>query len=305
MLDSRLHLIYLSAVFLMLGFGMLIGSSLYLPAQIKQQQQTLQSLQSQVDGAVQDGRVAKARLTQLEDGLENLRPHLVRNVLTGHRVDVIQCSDYPQATSSAAGALQDAGAAVPAVIVINDQLIDISPDRAVAVRNNLLATDPTLSASGGEDTLSLIIAAIARALLHGAPQGSPAEATIHDLERENLIMLTGDITQPCSQFVLVGGRNDDGYPDQSTASDTEGLLADQLSVPGNAASSVVGCEPLDAAISSIPEYQKSEIATVDCIDDPVGKVALPFALRGERDDFGLKNTARRVLPASLLGSNGQ
>ena len=38
---------------------------------------------------------------------------------------------------------------------------------------------------------------------------------------------------------------------------------------------------------------------MDCIDQPLGQLALPFALRGETDSYGLKPTAARRVPASL------
>jgi hypothetical protein len=64
---------------------------------------------------------------------------------------------------------------------------------------------------------------------------------------------------------------------------------------------VVGCEPFTAAASSIPLYQNYGIATIDCIERPLGRLDLPFALRGGADavDYGLKPTASRRIPVSL------
>lgn len=299
MLDSRVHFIYLCVVFLMLGFGILIGSSLYLPAEIIHQQRSLQSLQAQVDGAVQDGRIAKARLSEVEDGLETMRPGLVRGVLTGRRIDIVQCSDYPQASVAALNALQDAGATVAATVTINDQLFSMSPNQKEDLRSQLTHADPTLTGAT-DDTADMVVNVIGRALLHGVATGSPSVEIIRILEREGLISVNGDVSTATTSFVLVGGRNDDGLPDESDVSGVEGRLADQLSAPTPGVQvTIVGCEPLDATYSSIPEFQKSEIATVDCIDHPSGKIALPFAIRGDHDDFGLKATAHRVVPQDI------
>ena len=62
---------------------------------------------------------------------------------------------------------------------------------------------------------------------------------------------------------------------------------------------MAGCEPYSAASSSVPAYQAAGIATVDCVDLPLGQIALPFALRGETGDYGLKPTAKLRLPDSL------
>jgi len=298
MLDSRYFFIFLCVTFLMLGFGIVIGQSVTLPAQITRQQHTLQLLQAQVDGAVQEGRVAKVHLAQVENAMNKIRPRLVRNALAGQSVDVIQCSDYPQATSDAKAALMDAGANVTAVIVISDQFVDLSPERRDNIRQQLDTITGAAAQPSPETTVSLITR-LAGAIAHGAPEGSPTASVLKMLEKNDLVIINGNVTQACSSFVLVGGRNDDGYPDQSDTSELEGELIEQLASAANGSSTVVGCEPLDVTTSSIPQYQKENIATVDCIDHPIGQIALPFAVRGEHDDFGLKSTARVTLPESL------
>jgi hypothetical protein len=99
MLDSRYHIIYLVVIFLVLGFGIIIGSSLDVPAQLMQQHHALTTLQAQVDGAVQDGKVARERLSQMETAMESIRPRLVRGVLAGNRVAMqltsIDVTDIP------------------------------------------------------------------------------------------------------------------------------------------------------------------------------------------------------------------
>ena len=49
---------------------------------------------------------------------------------------------------------------------------------------------------------------------------------------------------------------------------------------------VIGAEPFDADISFMRAYQSAGIATIDAIDRPLGKIALPFALLGEKIVFG-------------------
>ena len=116
------------------------------------------------------------------------------------------------------------------------------------------------------------------------------------MEGQGLIAVKGDLSRPVALFVLVGGG--DGTDDGAAGLDT--ALADQLTA-ANGSARVVGCEPLDAAVSSVQAYQDDGMATVDCIDQPLGQLALPFALRGETDSYGLKPTAARQLPASLAG----
>ncbi len=88
---------------------------------------------------------------------------------------------------------------------------------------------------------------------------------------------------------MVGGSRDD-----TPQIAVDGPLIGGLKAAGSSPL-VVGCEPFTAAVSSIPGYQAAGIATVDCIDLPLGQIALPFALRGEAGDYGLKPTARQQL----------
>ena len=62
---------------------------------------------------------------------------------------------------------------------------------------------------------------------------------------------------------------------------------------------MVGSEPLDAVTSFVSTYQKYGIPTVDCMDKPLGRLDLPYALRGEAADYGFKATANRRIPISL------
>jgi hypothetical protein len=144
-----------------------------------------------------------------------------------------------------------------------------------------------------------IMSALAALLVQGT-HGSQHNATTRTaLESAGLITVTGDLTEPCSDFILVGGSKDESGQDVAGQIDLP-LLAQLKSVSDNSVS-IVGCEPFDADISYMREYEASGVATVDCIDRPIGQLALPFALLGgpDLDNYGLKTTASRQIPSSL------
>lgn len=286
MLDTRYHFFYLVAILIFLGFGIMIGASFYGEAQVRQQRNILTNLKTQVDGAVQEGRDAKQRLAKTEEALGGLRPALVRGRLAGRRVIVIQTGDDPGAVQAATTALTDAGAAIPATVMLTERWAALTPKQRLALLPDAAADDN-----------APLLTALAGALTAGAAEHSPAAQTVRGLEDAGLMTVAGGLAQPVALFVLVGGGKATG-DDQSLEPPAvlDGTLAAQLTARG---ATVVGCEPLTAAVSFIPTYQKAGIATIDCIDLPLGQLALPFALRGERDDFGLKPTARRILPAAL------
>ena len=139
-------------------------------------------------------------------------------------------------------------------------------------------------------------AALALALVTGGASASVSAATIQGIQEQGLITVSGELTDPCSLFVIVGGSREDGMPTAIEGPLLEGFKA----VPGPV--TVVGCESYLVAASSIPTFQAAGISTVDCIDLPLGQIALPYALRGDVGDYGLKLTAHQQLPSTFGGS---
>lgn len=286
MLDVRYHIFYLGLMFLMLGFGIFIGASIIGPAQVRQQAGAIANLRLTSTKVAQDRDLARGRFTKDEAALAALQPALVQGKLAGKRVVVIQTGDYADAAESANKAVTDAGATVAASVVLTDKWGVLLPRQRAA-----LSSLAPLSDAAAQD--KALLAALATALTAGAE----GDATLESLQGQNLITKSGDLSLPCTFFVLVGGKNDD-----TPSLALDGLLDGFKRVAANI--TLVGCEPSGAAASSIPSYQNASIATVDCIDLPLGQIALPFALRGEKGDYGLKATAKEPLPDSLSEAVG-
>lgn len=271
MLDIRYHMFYLCAVFLMMGIGILIGEALY-PHQEKVQATLLQRVRAEANQAI----AAQGEFTRSESAIDDLRPALVRGKLTGKRVLIVVTGDYPDAASAAADAVTDAGATVSATVTLT---------------GGWSSLDAVTSASDMQ-TLATVLAQ--------GTASKPQNRQVRDsLETQDLIEVEGDLSKPAALFVLVGGRSDPAADGQATV-DLD--LATELNDVTQNNVVIVGCEPLNAAVSVVQAYEDDGLATVDCIDQPLGKLDLPFALAGEFDSYGLKPTAARQLPASLDGS---
>ena len=289
MLDARYHLFYLIAIFLMLSFGILIGASYYGPVQVRQQRKAFDSLLGQTNLVVQERKEAQARLDKDEAALSTLRPKLIRGKLAGQRVILVQTGDYADATEAANTALEDAGAVVPATVTLTAKWATLSPRQRKALQSVAGSLDPAVQNTA-------LPAALASALVRGTDASPVSAAALEAIQAQGLVIVSGELTQPCKLFVLVGGSRDDSTPALIEGPLLEGLKA----APGSV--TVVGCEPYTASVSSIPAYQAAGISSVDCIDLPLGQIALPFALRGDTGDYGLKPTARLTLPAAFEGS---
>ena len=284
MLDVRYHIFYLGLMFLMLGFGIFIGASIIGPAQVRQQAGAIANLRLTSTKVAQDRDAARGRFTKDEAALAALQPALVRGKLSGKRIVVIQTGDYADAAESANKAVTDAGATVAASVVLTDRWGALAPRQRAALSGLAPVSDPAAQDKA-------LLAALAAALTAGAE----GDSVLESLQGQNLITKSGDLSQPCTFFVLVGGKSDD-----TPSPALDGLLDGFGEVTSNV--TLVGCEPSGAAVSSVPSFQNAGIATVDCIDLPLGQLALPFALRGEKSDYGLKATAKQPLPDSLAGA---
>ena len=291
MFDVRYHLFYFIAIFFMLGFGILIGASYYGPIQVSHQKKAFDTLAAETNRVVQDRDQARDRLAKDENVLAALRPTLVQGKLASKRVVLLQTGDYADATEAANTALSDAGATVVGTVVLTDKWGALTPKQRDALHSVADPADATAQDSA-------LLAALASALTSGVLPGSAQATNFQALQAAGLVTVSGEMSQPCALFVLVGGNRDD-----TPLHPVDGPLASALKA-ASAAVTVVGCEPFTAATSSIPAYQAAGVATVDCIDLPLGQLALSFALRGEDGDYGLKPTARQQLPASLGGTPG-
>ena len=290
MLDARYHLFYLIAIFLMLSFGILIGASYYGPVQVRQQKKAFDSLLAQTNVVVQERKDAQGHLDKDESALAALRPALVRGKLAGKRVILVQTGDYADATEAANTTLSDAGATVEATVTLTAKWGNLGSPQRAALQTVAGSADPAAQDAA-------LPAALASALVAGTASGQAPAAAIQALQEQGLIAVSGELSQPCTLFVVIGGSRDD-----STPLSIEGPLLDGFkAAPGSV--TVVGCEPYTAAASSIPTFQTAGIATVDCIDLPIGQIALPFALRGDAGDYGLKPTAHQQLPSAFGGSS--
>jgi hypothetical protein len=66
----------------------------------------------------------------------------------------------------------------------------------------------------------------------------------------------------------------------------------------------VAVERSDVDDTTIPFFKDHDVPTVDDVDSNAGRVAMIFALLGASGDFGIKDTADRLLPELLVPVGG-
>ncbi|MES2461438.1 MAG: copper transporter [Armatimonadota bacterium] len=287
--DIRYHIASLSAVFLALGIGILIGTA-FVGAPVVQRQTTLIH---RLEASVGDLRRETATRDNTEKALAALVPGIISGNLMGQRVLVVQSGSYRDAADAAEETLEQAGA-----VVVRAALPLDAWRREMSRATSAIADSDTIADAVGNEARQ-----IAPLLLRGDSHSSPSAFQSY---RDRGLLVDGgpSETGPFRLVVLVGGASL-AVATAGSADETALLtFIQQRDVPLIDAwitrgATVVAVEPLEADVSFLRVYEGSGISTIDAIDRAAGKITLPFALLGEKGNYGLRSGTDRVLPESL------
>ncbi|MFZ5652277.1 MAG: copper transporter [Bacillota bacterium] len=275
-LNLKYHIVSLVAVFLALGLGILIGSAF--PGDttmISQQQLMMGMLESRMESIRQKNESLRARINQLEMN-GNIRgqfekqvlPALVEGRLRGRCVAIISTGER-SVTEELASTLQLAGASVQSITSLGGEMKSMEK---VADRLQWQNIDQ-------KSFLLKIAVEISSAVMSG---DTPA---IKTLAGEGILKISGRYGQPVSDVVMVGGAG--------TENGIDSHIIDYFKSNGVG---VYGAEESFASHSCMKEYQKKGLPTVDNIDTAPGQVSLVYAMSGRPGHYGIKSTARSLLP---------
>ncbi|MFZ5633255.1 MAG: copper transporter [Bacillota bacterium] len=280
--NLKYHIASLVAVFLALGLGILIGSAM--PgdnALVKQQQQLTGLLESQLDLLRQKNESLLARVGNLE--MDNniqrqfgyqVLPELLGGKLNGRSVAIIETAGCVTPDEMIA-ALKMAGAAIQTTTVFNGAKMR-DKDALLKKLNWPDMDEKKLTAKIGQE--------IARAILTGETR------TLNILAGEQLLKVSGRYGHPVDDVVIIGGSPDKGLIN------TENLDYPIIDCFRSRRVNIYGVEESRVAYSYMRDYQKKGITTVDNIDTIPGQVSLVYAMTGQPGWYGIKSTARKLLP---------
>ncbi|MEW5762156.1 MAG: copper transporter [Bacillota bacterium] len=284
-IDLRYHIVSLVAVFLALGIGILVGSTvLGGDTLVKQQEELAGRLEKHLEGLREENDALRAELDRVEkdkkflnDFSHEVLPLLVADRLKGMKVAVIETATY-ELRQSVKPVLEAAGASVTATVTVAPGL---APEGTAKARLQQLTGWDNL---GEGEIRRRLAAAIAQGIVAGPNQ-------ITDfLTREGLLDVSGSWGAPVNAVVLVGGSFDRG---NQPVREIDLELADFFWARGIP---VYGVEESGVAYSYIKDYRRKCAATVDNIDMPAGQFALVMAMAGHPGNYGIKDTADRLVP---------
>jgi hypothetical protein len=324
MINFRYHVVSLTAVFLALAVGLVLGSTVL-------NGPTLDALESQVNTLGRDNQQLRDQVGFLQDEISReedfaseAAPMLLAGELTGQRAALLVLPGGEDYAEGMASTLETAGATVTGTVVIRDKFTHPQNRRTGLLDLAHEALPPSVDAellpanSDGVETSAALLAAV---LFDPAAPGPPGSQTSEPAagepvepvpEEDRTAVLsayttaeylaeTEQPTQPSDVVIVVAGLPvSDSDPDernQALITTVEQFaLYGPVVVAGNG---VAGDGNLVAAVRGDPELSQT-ISTVDNSSTPQGQIAAGLAtarhLAGAVGHFGNGEGAERLLP---------
>lgn len=284
-INFRYHIASLVAVFLALGIGMLIGSTMLGDNGLNERQDGIaERLEQHLNDLRHENEEVRVQMAALETeaGMQHqvskeFLNYLAAGQLTGLRVAVVETGTY-QHEQDLRPLFEMAGAEVVSITTVNNSLAPAGH------KNQILAL------AGWEDMpdreLTRRLAALtAEAVLTGST------ALTEYLVNADMLTVSGEYGVPVDALVLAGGSHED---DTRTVADVDVPMLDCFTARGLV---TVGVEESVAVGSYMKEYQRKCRATVDNVDTVAGQFSLVMALAGYDGHYGVKETAQKLIPA--------
>lgn len=306
MINFRYHVVSLTAVFLALAIGLIVGTAALngpLSDELKHQVNQLSAQNKQYRGQVD---LLNADVAQREQFATEVAPQLLANKLTGKSVLVVSMQQSNTYVDDMIHDLQLAGAKVSGKIEVSDDFVKPANNESLlqlASQANLTLDIPGLPTnSNGVETAAALLAAV---LLNHTPpvQGLARKSVLSAYQDQHMITMDGDVTGPADAVILLATPP---YTDEDAAAENQNTVTmiDQFDeagkiVVGAAGSAgqgnVIGAVTGDASLSKT-------VSTVDNINTPQGQIAAALALTEQIDfdktgHYGVASSASSLLPA--------
>ncbi len=285
-IDLKYHIATLVAVFLALGLGIFIGNTLLgSDAVLEQQQQIADSLERQLEEIRAENKIIEDRANRLElecgaqkTFAREVFPLLVNERIMGKNLAIIETNPYgfPEGLAET---LRVAGAKVVSSTTILNGL-ELGENR-----------EQILSELGiGDMKTSEIEKYIAGQVAQGIHKGNNM-AVLNYLSQNNLIEMQGDYGIALDGVIIIGGCNAE---EENKFKIIDIPMIDYFK---NNMITVYGVEESSMKCSYMAAYQDKRISTVDNIDTIPGQLALVLLIEGKTGHYGIKPTAKQLLPA--------
>lgn len=282
--SARYHAASLAAVFLALAIGILIGSQWGSDVLNNTRQDLESSLTSDLNNARGEIDDLNREIDQSDQFGVAVYPLLTEGRLRNRRLGLVGLGSLPAGVTDAVeSALQPSGADLVAVGAIRQppSTTDLAADLQ-GTRYRFLDTD--------EEALVAYGRTVGRQLVNG---GMILARTRSELMSQSSGQFAG-----LDGLVIYRADPGEGEPDgQETAERlNRAIVEGAASTPAR----LVGIETSSTEPSTVGFFRERNVATVDNLDQPAGKVSLVYVLNGAEGAFGVKEGASRIVPDLLV-----
>lgn len=285
--DIKYHIASLAAVFIALGLGILIGSSMVGSDAITQQQKNM------IEGIEKEFNILREENKQNDEALfhaqevmayqqqfnQKVLPLLVQNKLQGRKIAVIDLN-YSKEHEGLSNILRSAGADVQSVTVINLSILEDA---------NLRKQTAGMLGKSSEAEIENFLPDLAKLLAEAIINGENGDL-VKFLDENDIVKISGNYGPPLQDVILVGGAES---KDRDYFKNFDQIMINAWQKTGFY---VYGVEDSDTAVSYMRYYQGERLTTVDNIDTVYGQVSLVMAMYGYPGQYGIKETAEVFLP---------
>jgi hypothetical protein len=290
--EMRYHVASLVAVFLALGLGIVLGANLgrtvniHMEKQIDRLEQMYQKNRVDLQAALQ----AKENELEIANQFQKaIIPNLIANRLLGRRIAIIRTNDsiHFNYVKGFYNLLRQAGAEVTSITTMAKVLNINDPQFKTELLN---AFD--IGMIQDKDIYPAIATRVIQIISQG--QGS---FQLMFLQNKELVQLWGDYNRGyIDTLIFFGGGM---TPESNHQLEIDQPLLDAArKIPGI---TLVGVEPSFCTQSYMRVYQMRCQGTVDDIETSPGELSVVLLLAsGKRGFYGIKDTARRLMPEFSL-----
>ncbi|MEO3748636.1 copper transporter [Plantactinospora sp. B5E13] len=308
MINFRYHVVSLTAVFLALAIGLVVGTAALNGPLADSLNDTVNALRKSNDQLRDQVDSMQAELQREEDFVTEAAPHLLRGALTNRRVLVLTLPSGQDHVEDVTEMIRQTGATITGRIDVQEKFIEPASNvdlLGMAAR----AARPTIPDAElpGSDGVEKSAALLASAVLDRPEGGSPVtdadrRAVLEDYSEAGYLTVPEKITAPAEAFVVVSGQP---YVDRDAAKKDASVvrLTDQFDkaslavVAGNGS----GGGNLVAEVRRDPALSKT-ISTVDNANTVQGQLVTALALvqqfgTKQAGAYGVGEGAQSLLPA--------
>jgi outer membrane murein-binding lipoprotein Lpp len=303
-INFRYHVVSLTAVFLALTIGLVLGTTALNGAIADQ-------LKDRVSTLSQQNQEYRDRVTHLENDVNSQEdfavqaaPMLLADRLAGRRVLVMSVPSGTDYVDGVVQMLATAGATVTGQVRVTDKFIDPNGNDALLdLAHVSLLPSITGNLPTNTDGVEASAALLAAVLLDRTPAvtGPDRTTVLAAYQSQEYLTVAAKVTGPAEVTVLVSGAPVTEH-DAARRNAAVITLSDQLDQAGHvvvAANTTAGDGNVVAVLRADPQLSK-HIATVDNVSTPQGRIAAAFAvaeqLAGRVGWFGIGDGAT-LLPS--------